>query len=65
MTKLVCTLFISDEYMAAYQRYAGSQKFPSSWLCSQHTINLPVHTSIATDKRERIVQAVKGLTAAR
>jgi len=49
----------SVPHMSAYQPYTEGMDFPNSLLCSQSTINLPVHSNLSQRDREHIVQAVR------
>jgi perosamine synthetase len=51
----------SVPHMDAYKRWTRGSDFPNSYLCSQHTINLPVHCGVSPLERERIVEAVCAL----
>jgi dTDP-4-amino-4,6-dideoxygalactose transaminase len=46
----------SVPHMTAYCRHADGEDFPHSWLCSQHTINLPVHAHLQASQRQQIVE---------
>jgi len=45
----------SIPHMYAYKSYTGKQDFPNSYLCSQTTINLPIHAGLNDQHRQKIV----------
>jgi perosamine synthetase len=49
----------SVPHIRAYQDYAGDQSFPNSDLCSQHTINLPIHPALRKKDLAYIVAGVQ------
>ena len=49
----------SVPHMEPYQRYASGKQFPNSLLCSQKTINMPVHAGLQSKQRERVVRLFK------
>ena len=51
----------SVPHMPAYQHYAREQPFPNSYLCSQQTVNLPVHTGLSDYQRKKVVAAFDAL----
>lgn len=49
----------SVPHMPAYLSYAQGKAFPNSLLCSQRTINLPVHASLRSRQLEDIVRHLR------
>jgi dTDP-4-amino-4,6-dideoxygalactose transaminase len=48
----------SIPHMSAYRPYAGGGEFPNALRCSQESVNLPIHASLSTLERERVVQGI-------
>jgi len=49
----------SVPHMVPYQPYVDNQLFPNSRLCSQHTINLPIHTELSNHNRRYVVDCLQ------
>ena len=49
----------SVPHMSAYAHLTDGTEFPNSLLCSQHTINLPVHASLSASQRSDVVEKLK------
>ena len=49
----------SVPHMSAYTHYAETRSYPNSYLCSQHTINIPLYSELQKDTLRRIFDAVK------
>lgn len=49
----------SIPHIPVYREYTGEQDFPNSLLCSQHTINLPIHPGLSQGQIDKIVTTVE------
>jgi len=48
----------SMPHLAAYRSYADPSEFPNSLLCSQTTINLPIHPGLSPQDVEKVIHAI-------
>jgi perosamine synthetase len=49
----------SVPHLATYLGDAGTERYPNSLRCSQHTINLPIHPDLTDAQRDAVVGAVR------
>ena len=52
----------SVPHMAAYIRYAMTQAFPNSEMCSHNTVNLPVYAHLAERQQARVAESLRAVT---